>query len=434
MRPGPLLPRCLGALCLLALLLPLVPALAQLLLTVLLLLFAAAAAELSLLWRVRLSAERPEVVALSLGELETTPLKLRGDAERPLEISLRQVWPALIETPSVTREGLLRPGEVLALELPLRGIARGRARIQPPHVALRLWGFCERLLRLDDAGAEIVVMPDLRAVAGVHAKLNRFALQGLGSRTSARLGKGREFDRLREYVRGDEVRDVAWKATARRGKLIVREYRLDRSQDVLLCLDAGHRMAARLGGLSKLDHAVNAAVLLAYICNRMEDKLAMLSFATEVNYGVPHGRGAAHLRRLTEFAASVHDAYVHSDYLALGADLRRRLRHRTLIVLMTALPDADHEALLRGLRMLAPQHLPLVLVLQDPDLRAAAQFLPADKRELARTLAARDLLAGREQAIREARALGARVVEVDPGAAGVAVMNAYIDIKRRQLL
>ena len=92
-------------------------------------------------------------------------------------------------------------------------------------------------------------------------------------------------------MRGDDFRDIAWKASARHGKLIVREYRLDRSQDVLVCLDRGHRMAARVAGLSRLDHAVNAAVLLGYICNRMEDRVGLLSFATDVTVGVGTGAG-----------------------------------------------------------------------------------------------------------------------------------------------
>jgi uncharacterized protein (DUF58 family) len=302
-----------------------------------------------------------------------------------------------------------------------------------PHVRARLSGLVERSAQAG-APAELIVLPNLRAVASTHARLNQFILKGLGSRTSARLGKGREFDRLREYVRGDEVRDIAWKASARRGKLIVREYRLDRSQDVVVCLDAGHRMEARVGGLSKLDHAVNASVLLAYICNRMEDRTSLLWFATDVHVALAPGRGSAHLGRFTELAASAGGGYVHSDYLALAAQLRRRLKHRTLIAILTALPETEHQPLLRALRMLAPQHLPLLLVLQDPELQAAAELLPADKAELSRVLAARDIVLRREQAVREARSLGALVVETRPGDAGLAAMNSYIDVKRRQLL
>ncbi len=412
---------------------PAIPALAYALVAAWLALLAGALVEASWLRRVCVFAERDAVSVLSLGQQETLRLRLRSTADRPLWLRVRQVWPRLLEPRATQRRAILRSGESLTFDLPVRGMARGREALAAVRLAGHYWGFVERSYRAE-AAAEVVVFPDLRAVGKLHAKLNRFALRGLGGRVSARVGKGRDFDRLREYREGDDVRDVAWRASARRGRLIVREYRLDRSQDVVVCLDTGHRMEARVAGLTKLDHAVNAAVMLGYICNRMEDRSSFVSFSTEASYGVAPGRGSSHLRSLTAFAASLAGAYVHTDYLGLAAELRRRLRRRSLVVILTALPEMEPAALLRALRMLAPQHLPLVVVFRDPDLRAAAGLLPADKRELSRTLAARDIWGLRAQAVREARALGAMVVETDPGEAGINAMNGYLEVKRRQLL
>ena len=280
-------------------------------------------------------------------------------------------------------------------------------------------------------------MPDLRAVGRLHRKLNRFFLRGLGSRVSARLGKGRDFDRLREYVRGDDFRDIAWKASARRRKLIVREWRLDRSQDVLVCLDRGHRMAARVGGLSKLDHAVNAALLLAYICGRMEDRVGLLSFATEVEPG-PRARARGHAAappdRLRQRPCS--GRYLHTDYAGLAADLRRRLGHRTLVVVFTALPELEHDAPgAGGAACWPPAHLPLVVVLSDPDLAAAAPCCPPAEAEAVPH-------AGRAGPPLRARADRARAAAPGlPGGGDAAratpapqAMNAYLDVKARQLL
>lgn len=433
MRPGPLSARVLALLGATALLLPRFPSLRYVLVLALAGVVGAALIEGLWLRRSSLGAERRAAAAVSLGEPDLIETRVVSNSPRPLRLELRQTLPELLEPRSLRRAALLRPGETLTLEVPVRGVMRGRAPLPPLAAAAGLFGLVERVVALGGP-AEILVLPNLRAVAAIHAKLNSFFLRALGSRMSARLGKGREFDRLREYVPGDEPRDVAWKATARRGKLIVREYRLDRSQDVLVCLDAGHRMEARVASLTKLDHAVNASVLLAYMCNRMEDRSSLVWFSTDVHVALAPGRGRAHLVRFTERATAAAGAYVHSDYLALAAQLRRRLKHRTLVVILTALPEIEHEPLLRALRMLAPQHLPLLLVLQDPELRAAAAVLPGDKPELARALAARDILTAREQAVREARRLGAMVVETAPGEAGLAAMNAYLDVKRRQLL
>jgi uncharacterized protein (DUF58 family) len=433
MRPGPLAPRLLLALALLGLAVPAAPAVVWVLAAGLAALLVASLLEASRLARLVVVAERPGSVALSLGVPESLELSLRTSSPATVHLLVRQAWPHLVEAASTTLRAACRAGEVLRLPLPVRPVTRGRAQLPPPWVAATFWGLAERVLPVGPAG-EIAVLPDLRAVGGLHAQLNRFVLRGLGSRSAPRLGKGREFDRLREYVRGDEFRDIAWRASARHRKLIVREHRLDRSQDVVVCLDRGHRMAARVAGLSRLDHAVNAAVLLGYICNRMEDRVGLVSFATDVTVGVGTGRGASHLRRLTAAAAGVRGQFVHTDYRALAAELRRRRRTRTLVVVLTALPELETDALVEAARALLPRHLPLVVVLDDPGLRAAAELRPTGRGELARALVARDVAAAREQTVRDLRRLGALVVETPPGDAGVAAMNAYIDVKRRQLL
>ena len=305
---------------------------------------------------------------------------------------------------------------------------------QPPYVAASHWGLVERVQQVG-VESELRVLPNLRAVRRLHGQLNQFNQRGLGSRSSPRFGKGREFDRLREYVIDDDFRDIAWKASARHRKLIVREFRLDRSQDVLICLDRGHRMAARAGHISKVDHAVNATMLLSYICNRMEDRVGLLSFGADVERGIGQGRGTAHLQQITAFATAIKAEYIHTDYLQLAVHIRHRVRQRALILIMTDLPETESSsALLRAVSMLAPQHLPLVIVLSDPNLQAASKFLPDDHAELCRTLVAKDVFFGRQHTMKELRRRGAMVVDTTPEDSGIASITSYIEVKTRQLL
>jgi uncharacterized protein (DUF58 family) len=327
-----------------------------------------------------------------------------------------------------------RPGEVVPFEFQIHAIERGVAELERPSFRVTRRRLADRILRAG-ISAEISVTPNLVAVARLHRQLNQFLLRGYGSRMSPRRGKGREFDKMRDYVRGDELRDVAWKATARHGRLIVREYRLDRSQDIVLCLDTGHRMAARVGNVSRLDHAVNASMLLAYICNRMEDRVGVLSFDSNVERGVPAGRGMTHLREVTRYVTGIRPFYRHTDYLALAVDLRRRVKHRSLVFLMTVLPELeDHHDLVRAVRMLSSQHLVLITVFADLQLKAASQMLPADKHELTNVIVARQMWEGRLALTRELRGYGALVVDTPPEQFGVDSVNAYLDVKRRQLL
>jgi uncharacterized protein (DUF58 family) len=435
MRPGRRLPAALALLAALAILVPVDSRVAWALAVALVALVLACLAEAVMLSAVALAAERPAAVALPLDEVDVVSGTLRSSATWPLAVVLRQAWPPLLAEPASVAAGTCEPGHELRVDLAVRGVARGASVLERPFVAATRWGLVERVTPVGEP-ARLAVIPNLRVLQRVSRKLDQLVLRGLGSRFSPKLGKGREFDRLRDHVTGDEWRDIAWKPSARHARLITREFRLDRSQDVLACVDRGHRMAARVGQLSKLDHAVNALVALAWACHRMEDRVGVLAFGAEVDRGLAQGRGVKHLRQVSAFATGVAAEYVHSDYLALAAHVRRRLRHRTLVLVMTALPEAaeEQQAVLRATRLLLPQHLPLFVVLTDPDLLAASRALPADEDELCRALVAKELVARRQQAVRELRRLGAMVVEAAPGETGEASVNAYLAVKRRQLL
>jgi uncharacterized protein (DUF58 family) len=397
-------------------------------------LLAAAVIEAVMLLRTNVTLDRKPLIALPLDEADVAAIRITTTAARPLRLMVRQRWPAIVTPRSQSVHAICRPREVLQVDLALRGIARGMNTVEPAYVALTMFGLAERIVAAGNETA-VHVLPNLRAVRRLHKRLNDFALRSLGARAAPRIGKGRDFDRLRDYVADDDFRDIAWHASARHGRLIVREFRLDRSQEILLCVDRGHRMAARVEQITRLDHAVNAAVLISYVCNRMEDKFGLVSFASTTENGVAFGRGASQLRALTSYTSGVDAAYEHSDYLALAAALRKRLRHRTLILILTVLPEReDRFDLLRAVSMLAPQHLPLIVTLTDRNLRAAAQLLPSNRAELSRALVARDLWLGRVELMRELRSRGALVVEATPEDAGIESINAYIDVKRRQLL
>jgi uncharacterized protein (DUF58 family) len=391
-------------------------------------------AERRLLGSVAVSCDEAPVFGVSLDEEEKIGFRLATNASRPVHMTVRRVWPKLVAQPSETLSGICRPGETLPLTCSIRGIQRGTASLEGPHLALSFWGWAERLVSLPPR-SEIKVLPNLRAVRRLHQKLNDVFLRGLGQRTAPRLGKGREFDRLREYTVNDDFRDIAWKASARHRKLIVREYRLDRSQDVLLCIDRGHRMAALTTRIRRVDHAVNAGLLISYICNRMEDRVGMLSFGAQVDSGIPQGRGASHLSKITGFSSSIQAETIHTDYLALGAHVRRRLRRRALVLIVTTLPElGEEQSLVRAVGMMVPTHLPLVVVLSDPALRAAAESEPADHAELCRSLVARDIWTERRRMMDKLRRQGAWVIDTGPEEAGIESVNAYLEIKRRQLI
>jgi len=433
MRPGPHLPVALALLAVLALAVPFAPLVIWAVAGLLGALLAATLLEAIVLGAVHLDADRPEAVAFGLATSDVIPARVHARTRVPLRLALRQVAPPLLSPASAEQRGTLRPAETLAATFSFRADARGHATLAPLHVGATAWGLVERLTAVG-APVAVDVVPDLRSIARVRARLDHWATRGFGARLSPRLGKGREFERLRDYVPGDDRRDIAWKVSARRGKPVVREYRVERTQHILLCLDRGHRMGARVSGLTKLDHAVTAALVLAYVADRMEDVVAGVAFAQEVENGPGFARGAAQLRRLTAFVSRVMVTRAHSDYTALAAAVRAKARQRTLVVLFTALAETEHGDLLASVRLLMPQHLVIVVALSDPALAAAAERLPDTEEDLFQTLAAKDLVDARRRAVLELRRLGALVIETSAPEADMAAMNAYLDVKRRQIL
>lgn len=395
------------------------------------------------LGRVILTLQRAERTVIVRGHRQLLPLTVSHHETANLVITLRQIWPISVGGGSDRSTAVVPSGTAFDPQFFVTGLQRGLTRLPLPHAAWTRHGLWERGQQLSETSTqlptELAVIPDLSAVRRLRRQIEAHFLRGLGTRLTPRAGQGREFDRLREYVRGDDYRHISWKDAARRGRLIVRDHRLERSQDVMLCVDSGHRMAALVsggGGLAeRCDHAIDAAVLTAWLADRGEDRVGLIGFAATINPGLSPKRGPKHLAALTAYATSITTSAVATDFRTLAAHLRRTLKNRTLILITTVLPErGDHHDLLTAVKLLAIRHLPLLVVIRDPLLEAVSDSLPDTREGLCRTLVAGDLVDGRRQVMRELRELGALVVETDPGDTGVSAVNAYLDVKRRQLL
>ena len=434
MRPGPRALQMLCATTVAALLWPLHTGFGLLATALLLTTITALVVEGRQLKGALLSGEREPAQTLSLGASGSIALKVHNVGAHALVGAVRQTLPDTL-TETASEQGVrLGPGESTVVRFGVSASRRGSRNLNPPFARFTVHGFLEKTVEIPCAATELRIVPDVGDVRRAYEELRRFALKGFGARVAVAPGKGREFDRLRDYVPGDDMRDISWKVTARRSRLTVREFRLDRSQDIMLCVDSGLRMSARVGPLSRLDYAAKASVLLGYACQRMEDNIGALSFDSRVNPGVALGRGSGLLNRLLRFATEVEGTTLPSDYLSLAADLRARLKHRTLIVILTTLPEADSDTLLRAVKLLTPAHLPLIVALSDLSIKAIAESEAQTREELFRVIAARDIARERRETIRELRSLGARVVETAPSESAIAAMNAYLDVKKRQLL
>ena len=154
-------------------------------------------------------------------------------------------------------------------------------------------------------------------------------------------GQGREFESLREFVVGDEIRHISWAATARRGKVITRQYTVERSQNIVVLLDTGRLMTARIGKLSKLDHAVNATLSIGYVAAAGGDNVGLVAFSRRVVSYLPPRRGRDQINRLMEALYSLEPQMIEPSYKRAFSFFGANCKRRSLVVILTDLVDRD---------------------------------------------------------------------------------------------
>jgi uncharacterized protein (DUF58 family) len=252
-------------------------------------------------------------------------------------------------------------------------------------------------------------------------------------------GKGREFESLRAYREGDEPRDICWTATARRAKLVTRVYRTERSQPVVIVIDTGRLMLARITrqreSLTKLDWAVNSALTLAHVAFFSGDRVGLLAYGRKTKSRLLPARSPGHLRTLLDQLALLGGELVESNHAAAADTLLSLKRQRSLVVWLTDFAEtpATPEVIEAASRLL-PQHLVLFVAIGQTELDSLLAATPGDFEQMYRHVAAQEMAQRRELLVRRLRERGALVLDLKPPLISTRVVNQYLMIKERGLL
>ena len=267
-------------------------------------------------------------------------------------------------------------------------------------------------------------------------------LRALGARSfvaarrkSQWRGEGRDFESLRDYVLGDEMRHISWTATARRGRLVTRQYQMERDQTILIALDAGRLMTARIEQETKLDSAVHAALALMSAAARAGDNAGLLVFGRKVQAYLPPKRGAEHLDAALEALHAIEPEMIEPSYSRAFEFIAANSRRRSLVVVITDLVDEEgSRELLASLKLLRPRHLPLVVTIADRDLKAVVRESPENEREMFTQSVAEEIMHLREAALRLVEAQGGLALDVTAAVLAPKLLETYLRVKERGLL
>lgn len=284
-------------------------------------------------------------------------------------------------------------------------------------------------------GQHIKVFPNI-------CRAREIELRALGAtsflslqRRSVRRGEGREFESMRDYVRGDELRHISWTATARRSKLTTRQYQVERDQTIVIALDAGRLMTGRIGDETKFDTALLASLALMSASSRSGDNCGLVVFGRRVRKYLPPKRGVEHMDAVLEALYDLEPELIEPSYARAFQFIAANTKKRAFVVVLTDLVDKDSsKELISSLQLLRPRHLPLVATIGDRDLNEAVGTPPSDIRQVFTQSAAEEIIHQREAALKLVEATGGLALDVTTRTLAPKLLEAYLRVKERGLL
>lgn len=254
-------------------------------------------------------------------------------------------------------------------------------------------------------------------------------------RRAVRRGEGREFESMRDYVRGDELRHISWTATARRSKLTTRQYQIERDQTVMIAIDGGRLMTGRIGGETKFDSAIHASLALMSACARAGDQAGLLVFGRRIRRFLPPKRGLGHMDAALEALHDLEPELIEPSYARAFQFIASNIKKRSFVVILTDVIDKESsKQLIASLRLLRPRHLPLVATIGDRDMNLAVSVAPKDVKEVFIQSAAEEIIHQRESALRLVESIGGLALDITAQTLGPRLLETYLRVKERGLL
>lgn len=360
--------------------------------------------------------------------------RLRLELDRPPEgLKARLDWPEGLRGPE---EFTFNPGPEgsAVAEVPCRAVRRGIWHLD------RLWLIWTSRLKLLEfvprlsVGAEIRVVPNIRLVQS--GEITTTVVSALyGVKENRAIGEGSEFQQLRDFVPGMDIKTIDWKRSARRRSLVAKELRAERNHHVIVALDNGYLMREEIGGLPKIDHAVTAALATAWAAAIGGDLVGYYSYDVRPRTFAAPTRGRTAFARLRSWTAGLSYVSRETNHTLALTELNARTPKRSLIIIFTDFVDTTSaELLVENIGILAKRHLLIFVALRDPDLDTLVETAPGDLDGAARLVAANQAINERRLVFERLSRMGVTIVDAKPGNVTARLISTYLEIKARELI
>ena len=363
---------------------------------------------------------------------ETAKLQLEL-AQAPLALRAKLDWPEGLGGDAEFAFDPAADGTARA-EVACRAIRRGVWRVDHLwlswHSRLKLLEFVPKLA----IGAEIRVVPNIRMVQS--GQITTTVLSTLyGVKENRAVGEGSEFQQLRDFVQGMDIKTIDWKRSARRRSLVAKELRAERNHHVIVALDNGYLMREEIGGLPKIDHAVTAALATAWAAAIGGDLVGYYSYDVKPRTFSAPAPGRTAFARLRSWTAELSYVSRETNHTLALTELNARTPKRSLLIIFTDFVDTTSaELLVENIGILAKRHLLIFVAIRDPDLEKLVETAPGDLDGAATLVAANQALNERRLVFEKLSRMGVTIVDAKPNAVTARLISAYLEIKARELI
>ncbi|MEM7455228.1 MAG: DUF58 domain-containing protein, partial [Planctomycetota bacterium] len=380
----------------------------------------------------RIELEREINEVLSVGSANPASLRLKNTSGSRISVSVHDDPGEMCETNKLPQTVLLEPWKEKTISYSIKPLNRGPSNLKGVFLRFKsrlgLW-IRHEFRELPQA---IRVYPDIRSVYQYELLARENRLAEIGVRIRNMPGQGREFERLREYRYGDELRQIDWKATSRQRQLISREFNVERNQNLVLMVDCGRFMRAETDGISYLDRALNAATMLSYIALGQGDNVSILAFSNKIERFIRPIRGKPGIQSILRSTYDIQASDQIADYSLAMEYLMKVQRRRALVILITFITDeVQLDAIGENLKLRSLPYLPMVVLLEDVGLRKMADRIPGTDLQAHYNSAAAQLLTGQSLKVASLRDSGILMIDTPPDLLTEKLINQYLGIKYR---
>lgn len=405
--------------------------------TALALLVVATVLDIIRLYRVKagMHASRHTSAKWSNGDENPVTVQLQSRYRIPVHVHVLDELPAQLQERGLHLQAIVAPGGAAALRYVAKPVTRGVYGYGAINVLVRTGlGLAERRYR-QEQGRKIAVYPSFIHLRKYELIAEADPFSAAGVRKVRRSAQRSEFEQVREYIPGDDRRTVNWKATARRAKLMVNQYQDEKAQQIISLIDTGRTMKMPFGGLTLLDRAINATLMLSHIALKRDDKAGLITYSNTVHHVLQPARDKGVMHRVMELLHALQTNFAETDMEALYARVKHQLPQRSLLVVYTNYETVQAmRRQLPYLQLLSRSHLVAVVIFRNTELDALLQGADRDTMDVYRKAITTQFIHEKELIAKELERHGVLTILTPPEQLSASVLNKYLEVKARGML